>query len=116
MNFCRSFIAFVSLSYLIFMVTGCTAVSRHHSSSVVQYLYPDKKDPIETPAIPLLSLPLKVGIAFVPETSRKHENLTEKDKMDLMREVSAHFKKYEFVKPIELIPSAYLTQNEAFQT
>lgn len=114
MDFRRSFLAFVSIVALICSVTGCATVSSHHSSSVVQYLYPDQKDPIETPAIPLLSLPLKVGIAFVPETSGNHANLTERDKMDLMKEVSEYFKKYEFVKSIELIPSAYLTRNGSF--
>jgi rhombotail lipoprotein len=45
---------------------------------VVQYLYPDKKAPAERAAIPFLSLPIKAGIAFVPEASDKIKNLSEK--------------------------------------
>jgi rhombotail lipoprotein len=95
--------------------TGCAfQTQRHHSSSVFEYLYSDKEGHIETPGIPLLSLPLRVGIAFVPETEGSHHTLTEKDKMDLMNEVGKHFKKYEFVKDIEVIPSPYLTGKGSF--
>jgi len=92
-------------------VTGCaSSKSRHYSSNVVQYLYPERK-PVETPQIPQLSLPLNVGVAFVPE---HHATLTELDKMNLMNEVSAHFKAYDFVKSIEIIPSPYLRHHGSF--
>jgi len=93
------------------LLTGCaSSKSRHYSSNVVQYLYPNKQ-PVETPQIPQLSLPLKVGIAFVPEHNR---TLTELDKTNLMTEISAHFKQYDFVKSIEVIPSPYLRHNGSF--
>lgn len=105
--------SFALLACIIF--AGCAyQTKRHHSSSVYEYLYSDKKGHIETPGIPLLSLPLRVGIAFVPETEGGHHNLTEIDKINLMNEVSKHFKKYNFVKDIELIPSAYLTEKGGF--
>ncbi|MDB9823455.1 rhombotarget lipoprotein, partial [Deltaproteobacteria bacterium] len=97
------------------MTTSCGYMSSHHrSSSVVQYLYPDKKDYVETPGIPRLELPLRVGIAFVPENIDRSQALTERDKMELMEEVSQHFNKYDFVKSIELIPSAYLIKEGSF--
>lgn len=106
---------------IIFIIIVCITLmgcfhqsATHYSSSVFQYLYPDKNEYIETPGTPLLSLPLRVGIAFVPESTRKHQSLTEKDKMDLMKEVSMHFNKYDFVKSIELIPSAYLMEKGSF--
>jgi len=96
-------------------VTSCGIHKQHHrSSSVVQYLYPDKQNYIEVPGIPRLALPLRIGIAFVPENTTKSQALTETDKMGLMKEVSQHFKKYEFVKSIELIPSAYLMNDGGF--
>jgi len=108
-----------SLMLIILLVSvafiGCAYQSkRHHSSSVYEYLYSDKEGHIETPGIPVLSLPLRVGIAFVPETEGRHHTLTEKDRMSLMNEVSKHFRKYEFVKEIELIPSPYLTGKGSF--
>jgi rhombotail lipoprotein len=99
--------------------------SRRHASSVVHYLYPDGGKHVDTPTIPVLSLPLKVGVAFVPEATARNRSgpfiapenasFTEKQKMTLMKEVSDNFKKYPFVKSIELIPSAYLTPGGSFE-
>ena len=96
------------------LVCGCATATRHHNSSVVQYLYPDSVDHVETTAIPRLALPLKVGVAFVPEELAGNQDLTERDKMELMKEVGRHFQKYEFVKSLELIPSAYLRARGGF--
>jgi rhombotail lipoprotein len=75
----------------------------------------------------VLTLPTRVGIAFVPGGTRGQESgvfrgalrapaysLTEAKKMAVMQEVANHFKKYPFVKDIELIPSAYLTPKGSF--
>lgn len=94
---------------------GCVYQTKmHHSSSVYEYLYSDEEGHVENPGIPSLSLPLRVGVAFVPEVEDRYQTLTEKDKMELMNEVKKHFKKYEFVKDIELIPSAYLSEKGGF--
>jgi rhombotail lipoprotein len=104
---------FALLTCIVF--AGCVYQTKmHHSSSVYEYLYSDIEGHIETPGIPLLSLPLRVGIAFVPEAEGEHCTLTEKDKIELMNEVTKHFKKYDFVKDIELIPSAYLSEKGGF--
>lgn len=100
---------------LLLLFTGCASRTKNYSSSVVQYLYPNQEEVIETPAIPHLTLPLHVGIAFVPEnTKKRNQPLTERNKMVLMKSVSEHFKKYEFIKSIDLIPSAYLTPEGSF--
>lgn len=135
MNLAKGYFAKLSLLIIIVTVvataTGCALWSSltgsqrsHQASSVVEYLYPNKAEPVETPTIPTLSLPLKVGIAFVPEgqptgrtgrPGRPGEPVfTEKEKIALMEEVSSHFKKYPFVKSIELIPTAYLTPRGSF--
>ncbi|MCI0411065.1 MAG: rhombotarget lipoprotein [Acidobacteria bacterium] len=132
MDLAKGYFARVALLIIIVSLvataTGCALWSSltgsqrsHQASSVVQYLYPDKTEPVETPTIPTLSLPLKVGIAFVPEDQRtgRHARsaepvFTEKQKIALMDEVSSHFKRYPFVKSIELIPTAYLTPRGSF--
>lgn len=104
---------------LLFLVTGCLRFSdkarNRYASSVVDYLYP-QKEVAEVPTIPHLSLPLRVGVAFVPESSRmaRPDSLSEKDKMDLMQRISSEFRSLPFVKDIELIPSAYLTPGGGF--
>lgn len=62
-----------------------------------------------------LTLPIRVGIAFIPETSGRHRYLSENDKTDLMQEVAKHFRQYDFVRAIEIIPSSYLTPKGSFQ-
>jgi len=121
----------ISLFYAALM-SGCASGTTKHATSVVDYLFPKTKDPVVTPGIPVLTLPLRVGIAFVPSAAgsdgRESKTssgftpfqgggdlaLTEKRKTDLMQEVAKNFKKYPFVKYIEIIPSAYLTPAGSF--
>lgn len=105
---------------VILLVSGCMHIrEQHNSTSVVDFLYPDARDPVAvTPGIPVLSLPIRVGIAFVPPSGsgsyRSRDLLTEKHRMDLMQQVANHFRKYPYVKDIELIPSAYLRPKGGF--
>ncbi len=95
---------------------GLQARQTRHSSSVVQYLYPDKENVVVTPSIPVLSLPIKAGIAFVPNTelSASAYRLSEKQKLDIMEQIAGEFAKYPFVKSIERIPTAYLKPKGGF--
>jgi rhombotail lipoprotein len=114
----RPFFSFVLLSAVVCAMLGlggcATSRERHNAASVVDFLYPDTRDPVVTPGIPVLTLPLRVGIAFVPSAGYGNSMLTEKRKLDLMQQVADHFKKYAYVKDIELIPSAYLKQRGGF--
>ena len=123
MNSWKILLKFLVLTPLIY-IGGCTT-STHYNSSVVQYLYSDQNEPVQTSEIPILSVPVKVGIAFVPETKEDQTNcgtapfseppgLTETEKMSLMQGVSEYFKKYDFIKSFKLIPSAYLDSKGSF--
>lgn len=110
------------------LIAGCAVLSgsneHREASSVMDYLYPKHSTTqVDTPTVPVLSLPLRVGVAFVPERANRSggmfvtsdsERFTEKQKMALMRQVSDDFKKYPFVQSIQLIPSAYLTPQGSF--
>lgn len=93
---------------------GCAGMrGQHTTTSVVDYLYPDaKKEPVVEQGVPVLSLPMRVGIAFVPESHGS--TLTEAKKTELLEKVAANFRKLEFIKAIEIIPSAYLTPKGGF--
>jgi len=114
---------------LIFVVLtiGCTGQQTRTRSSVVDYLYPKGSEVIIKPSVPTLTLPLKVGIAFVPEqeiisrgrnvwTGRAGSGaaLTSVTKAELLDKVASNFRKLEFVSDIEVIPSEYLTANGGF--
>ena len=119
---------------IIALMSGCSVAtgSTKHVTSTVDYLYPNMNDPIVKPGIPVLALPLHVGIAFVPGEGGGNYGrglpkfnvhspasdsvfvLTEQKKTALMQEVADHFRTYAFVKAIEIIPSAELTPRGSF--
>lgn len=110
----KNYSSFLIVAVCTLLIAGCvTQRERHTSASVVDFLYPDAKAPVITPAVPVLKLPLRVGIAFVPGGAYASA-LTEQRKMDLMKQVADHFKKYPYVKDIELIPTAYLRSKGGF--
>jgi rhombotail lipoprotein len=86
---------------------------RHTSASVVDFLYPDTRAPVVEPGTPELRLPLRVGIAFVPSTAAS-PSLTQTRERELLQRVADHFKQYDFVKSIEVIPSDYLRPHGSF--
>jgi rhombotail lipoprotein len=118
----------VAMTLLSLVIAGCATTTRN-TTSAVEYLYPSGNT-AEAPGVPVLTLPLRVGIAFTPgdrsvpnsDASRRklffrsssEFLLTEKQKQDLMREVANHFRKYPFVKDIEVIPSDYLEPRGGF--
>ena len=107
-------------------LTSCAAQRVNTKSSVMDYLYPKSDDTYVEPSIPNLKIPLRVGIAFVPESDNKsyahnfwtgnayHAGLTEAKKSQLLEQVSHHFKELEFVERIDVIPTAYLTPKGSF--
>jgi rhombotail lipoprotein len=96
-------------------------------SSVVDYLYPYSTETVVQPSIPVLNIPVKVGIAFVPEKTSSSrgantwsgvvggDSLTEANKSELLERVAQNFRKREFVSEIEVIPSPYLTRGGGFE-
>lgn len=113
-----------SFILLCLAISGCATGTTRNATSIVDYLYPNTKDPVVAPSIPILNLPTRVGIAFVPGGVQGQRAgvvrgpqgfaLTESKKLAVMQEVANHFKKYPFVKDIELIPSAYLAPRGGF--
>lgn len=119
------------LAALIVMVSalfgGCAMMEptqRHHANNLFKFLYPKSASHIDTPGIPTLQLPLRVGIAFVPVDNNgpmdrsywpEDPQFTEAQKLELLKKVSEQFKSYPFVRSIEIIPSAYLTPGGGFE-
>lgn len=107
----------LALGASLFFAAACATNPQHHATSVVNYLYPRRIDHVETATVPTLALPLRVGVAFVPEDDRcqcEPRALSEADRLGLMKQVAAHFKDPKLVKSIEIIPSAYLTPQGSF--
>ncbi len=90
--------------------------SRHQRSatSLVDFLYHDQKEQIITPSVPHLRLPLTVGVAFVPAGNGMRGEFSEAQKMHLMQRIAQDFRQHEYVRRVELVPSAYLRPRGGF--
>lgn len=117
-----------TLLMTFFLISGCAGQHTKINSSVVDYLYPSGSEAIIKPSVPVLNLPLKVGIAFVPDmpaSSGRYYGATHParigggalnvaTKTKLLESVASHFRELEFVSDIEVIPSAYLKAKGGF--
>lgn len=117
------FVAFVAL-VAVFASSGCTEFYRNgqrsqSASSVVGFLYPGKDRPLPPTSIPVLRLPLRVGIAFVPPSNDhgygSRFGLSEVQKNLLMQRVADEFKGREYIQSIEIVPSSYLRSGGGFE-
>lgn len=125
---CRSQLM-IALGIATLLCAGCaeffgmSSHKSHRSSSVVAYLYPGKDEPLPPTTIPVLRLPLRVGVAFVPSGGRGNDEgyysfgtgLSEMQRNALMRRVADEFKGRDYIQSIELIPSSYLRPGGGFE-
>lgn len=87
------------------------------SSSLMDFLYPDEGSRTEHVAeIPVLTLPVKVGLAFVPSKSWSANRVSSSQQIELLENVKKSFLQYDFINNIEIIPSDYLKGGQGFAT
>ena len=85
------------------------------SGSVVDYLYPNGTEPtIDSDSLPVIDLPARVGLAFVPST-RAPQGLTVADQEQLLAQVRQAFAGMNFIGRIEIIPESYLRRGGGFE-
>ena len=95
-------------------IGGPGAVRDGVSSSLVDYLYPKGEVPPEqTHEIPNLELPLRVGIAFVPNLQQVPDAaISEAKKTELLDNVKKAFVDLDYIDRIEVIPDTYLRSSK----
>jgi rhombotail lipoprotein len=107
--------ALLLLGLAALLAGGCFSTrgprKTERSSSVVAYLYPNQANPLPPTSIPVLRLPLRVGIAFVPGVS----DISEQQKTVLLTRVAAEFKGLDYIQSIEIVPSTYLRTGGGFE-
>jgi len=107
----------------IIPLSGCGHYTTQRTSNILTYLYPGETQPVEisNTAPPNIPLPMKIGIAFVPESRTttggmdiKIDPLSEKHKMEMMHELSYTLRQYPYIAGVEEIPSTYLKIGGSF--
>ena len=113
---------FISILSLLFIMSCSSLLSNNtgkktQSSSLMDFLYPNHESRAEhKPEIPVLTLPVKVGLAFVPSKNWQRDGIHNKDQIELLEKVKKTFLKYDYIDRIEIIPSTYLNGGEGFTT
>jgi rhombotail lipoprotein len=110
-----------SVLFACLLLAGCAGLFGHGSrqgvsSSLVDYLYPSGEEPPPQPGItPNLTLPIAVGIAFVPSRSGQTA-LNEAERIALLDKVKAHFAGRDYIREITVIPETYMRSGRGFQS
>jgi len=111
---------------LALLAGGCATQPSRATSSVYAYLYPDKEAKKVEPGQAVLTLPVKVGIAFVPSSGgrgggnfwsgyQRPASLDPVARRQLLDKVAARFKDNDAIGHIEIIPTDYLTPGGGFE-
>jgi rhombotail lipoprotein len=118
----RRSVGVVIICALPVILAGClgffeNGTRQGSSSSLVDFLYPEgeKPPPVGT-QIPTLSLPLRVGLAFVPTNVATTEALSEARKTELLERTKAAFQGRDYLREIIVIPEIYLRSSRGFDT
>ncbi len=90
----------------------CTGQS-HSSSSLVDFLYPDGRLPPPATEAPQLTIPLRVGLAFLP-TANAQAGLDETQKAALLERIRQRFASRRFVTDIVVLPDYYLSGRRGY--
>lgn len=107
----------ISLLILPLLLVGCSSIDRQEqaSSSLVDFLYPDTQDYAKhQPTTPHLTLPLNIGIAFVPASEFGKLNLSTKRKQEILTQVKSEFAQLNYINRIEIISDNYLKSGGSF--
>ena len=120
MNQGRRFKAY-SILMMVMLLGGCSsywigaASKQANSSSLVSYLYPNGDQSAIAPVqAPTLDLPLRVGLAFVPQTSYSAYRLSAVEKAQLLEKVRVAFLSKPYVGTIDVVPDVYLRTQRGF--
>ena len=84
---------------------GSERVRHNKTTTLVNFLYPDGHIPQDLKS-PVLRLPLRVGLAYVPGSGHQ-TGIDSRLKLELLEQVKASFAAVEYIDRIEVIPELY---------
>lgn len=79
------------------------------------FLFPEERRLVQDPGLPVLKLPLSVGIAFVPDEGGVSDRFSQSQKQVLLQRIAGEFRRLPFVQSIQTVPELYLRPGGGFQ-
>jgi len=90
--------------------------SAHGSSSLVGFLYPEGTDALPPDDLPTLPVPMRVGLAFLPERSSQPVDGLEAARRDaILQRIADRFRSRPFIREIVIVPDYYLRDVKGFE-
>lgn len=113
----RQLASLLMLSLALLSLTACSILGpqkvRHErSTGLVQFLYPNGQIPADA-SRPILRLPLRVGLAFIPAEGES-DAIYAQHKVDLLNRLKYAFEHKDYVQEIVVIPEIYLQNGGGF--
>ena len=88
----------------------------HGSSSLVGFLYPTGTDAVPGNELPTLPVPLRVGLAFLPDRGTGQvEGLEAARREQILERIAQRFRSRGFISEIVLVPDYYLRDARGFE-
>ena len=103
---------FFAMTLTACSIFGSERTHRYGSTSLVKFLHPDGNIPADVQK-PVLNLPLRVGLAFVP-ASRDYGAISQSSKTQLLNNIKSAFNSKPYINEIVIIPDAYLNANRGY--
>ncbi len=105
----------VLLILMVLSLSSCSMVGhqkvRHSkTTNLVGFLYPDGKIPDDMNA-PVLRLPLRVGLAYIPEIGNQN-SIDPTLKLELLNTIKHQFEGLRYIQNIQIIPTMYLSHSQ----
>ena len=98
---------------LVAFAAGCASQQRAVRSSAVEYLYSGGYEG-QPASVIRLQTPVRVGIAFAPQSGGYRDGFPEEKKQQLLKEIADTFRTRPQIAAIEIIPSTYLNPKGGF--
>ncbi|MFT4747706.1 MAG: rhombotail lipoprotein [Congregibacter sp.] len=104
---------------LSLLLSSCASMDDNNKqrqvASVISYLFPDTQEvPTANSNIAHITVPFRVGVAFVPDNASPEFRLPENERLKLAGQVRDAFSRYPFVQEIIPVPSVYLKSEGGF--
>ncbi|MGJ8663137.1 MAG: rhombotarget lipoprotein [Marinicella sp.] len=100
-------IIFITLCTASCSMLGSERVRHSKTTSLVGFLYPNGEIPPDKKS-PTLHLPLRVGLAYIPESGNRG-HIDPRLKLELLNTVKHQFENRRYVHSIQIIPDNYLS-------
>lgn len=99
-------------------LAGCASLEsltrQRQVASVLSFLFPGADQPPPSDKVAVLDVPIRIGVAFVPDQADAKFRLSETDRLKLAGQVRDAFARYPFVREIEAVSSLYLEPGGGF--